>query len=150
MHVLDSYETRGGLDISDQRKLDPEAYSEVAFAYHSENSVFIFHLPFRRAEMFMPTATPRELQQVPGSSQERGVFQGRVIADERSQEYRPREILQDLGIDIRRVCPHELQEKEIFLGRPSIREILWPTRYYEQEDWSDDPWDCICLPPSLI
>lgn len=150
LYFLDSYDTWGDLDISDQRKLDPEGYSEVAFEYSSESAEFVFHLPLRWAEMFVLGARLRELQRAPGISQERGIYEGKVIDDEVSQEYRPREILQDLGVDIRRVCPHELQDKEIFLARPSIREILWPTRYYEHEDWSDDPWDCVCLPPNLI
>jgi hypothetical protein len=150
MHFLDSYDSWEDLDISDQRKLDPEGYSEIAFQYASADTEFVFHLPYRWAELFVPGERLHELQRAPGTSLERGMYQGKPISDEESQRHSARDILQDLGIEVRRVCPHELLDRETFLAKPSIRDILYPTRFYEHEDWNDDPWDCICLPPNLI
>lgn len=147
---LDGYESWGELDISDQRKLDPEGYSEIAFCYTSPSAEFVFHLPFRRAEPFVPAQRLRALQASPGSSQELGIYQGKPIGQEESLRHPAKEILQDLGATISDVCPHELLDKESFLAKPAIRDILWPTRYREHEDWDNDPWDCICLPPSMI
>ena len=150
MYFLESYENWEELDISDQRKLDPEGYSEVVFQYTSADAEFVFHLPFRWAELFVPGERLHELQRAPGISLERGVYQGKPITEEESQRHPAKEVLQDLGVEISRLCPHELLDKETFLAKPSIRDILWPTRFYEHEDWNDDPWDCICLPPNLL
>lgn len=147
IYFLDAYDSWEDLDISDQRKLDPEGYSEIAFHYTGSGAEFVFHLPFRWAETFVPVERIRELQRTPGIGQERGVYLGKPIDEEESLKHPAKEILQDLGVDIDRVCPHSLQEKEAYLAKPAIRDILWPTRDYENEDWSDDPWDCICLPP---
>lgn len=149
-YFLDTYNSWGELDISDRRKLDPEGYSEIAFRYASANTEFVFHLPLRRAEMFVPEERLRALQRTPASSQERGIYQGQPISDEECAKHPAREILQDLGVDIARVCPHELQDRAAFLARAAENKDLWPTHYYEHEDWSDDPWDCTCLPPNLI
>lgn len=149
-YFLDTYDSWGELDISDQRKLDPEGYSEIVFQYTSASAEFVFHLPFRRAELFLPDERLRELQRAPGISQERGIYQGQAIDDEESVKRPAREILQDLGVEIGRVCPHELQDKAAFLAKAADSKSLWPTHHYEHEDWSDDPWDCTCLPPNLI
>jgi hypothetical protein len=150
MYFLETCDAWEELDISDQRKLDPEGYSEVVFQYSSPSAEFIFHLPLRWAELFVGDELLLKLQRAPGISLERGTFCGKLIDDEESQQHPAKEILQDLGVEIRRVCPHELLDKESFLSKPSIRDILWPTRFCEEEDWHDDPWDCICLPPDLI
>jgi hypothetical protein len=150
IYFLDGYETWGDLDISDQRKLDPEGYSEIAFQYRSPTAEFVFHLPFRWAETFVPVECIRELQRTPGSSRERGVFQGKPIDDEESLRHPVKEILQDLGVDIARICPHNLQDKEAYLASPAIRDILWPTRGYDHEDWNEDPWDGVSLPPNTL
>ena len=150
IYFLDGYDTWEDLDISDQRKLDPEGYSEVVLQYASPSAEFVFHLPFRWAELFVSDERLHELQRTPGISQERGIYQGKPIDTQESLQHPAKEILQDLGVEIRRVCPHELLDKDTFLAKPSIRDILWPTRFYEHEDWNDDPWDCICLPPTMI
>ena len=91
----------------------------------------------------------RELQRTPGVSQPFGIYQGKVL-NEMEGLIRPvKEILQDLGVDIASVCPHTLLAKEVYLAKPGIREILWPTRGYDHEDWENDPWDGLCLPSGL-
>jgi hypothetical protein len=133
-NFLDGYETWEDLDISDQRKLDPEGYSEIALRYNSPRAEFIFHLPLRWAETFVPVERIRELQRTPGISQEQGIYRGTSIGDEESLNHPVKELLQDLGVAIAAVCPHKLLEKEDYLAKPSIRDILWPTRGYDHED----------------
>lgn len=150
IYFLDGYDTWDDLDISDQRKLDPEGYSEIAFQYTGASSEFVFHLPFRWAETFVPIERIHELQRVPGISQERGIYEGQPIDEKESKEHPAKEILQDLGVDIAHICPHALLDKETFLAKPAIHDILWPTRDFDHEDWDDDPWDGVCLPTNLI
>ncbi|HEY0753458.1 MAG TPA: hypothetical protein VGD98_05805 [Ktedonobacteraceae bacterium] len=147
---LDCYESWQDLDISDQRKLDPEGHSQVAFQYASVSAEFVFHLPLRWAEMFLPARPLSELQSKPGQSEERGIYQGQAINAEESLRRPIREMLQDLGVDISRACPHGLEDKGAYLAKPAIRDALWPTRFDEQDDWEDDPWDCFCLPPRMV
>lgn len=149
IYFLDGYETWRDLDESDLRKLDPEGYSEIALRYTSPTAEYIFHLPFRKAESFVPITRIHELQCTPGFSQAHGLFQGQVLNDEQSMTKPVKEILQDLGVDIASVCPHQLLEKETYLAKPAIRDILWPTRDDDDEDWEDDPWNGICLPPEM-
>ena len=118
--------------------------------YSSPNAEFIFHLPLRWAETFVSTERLHELQRTPGISQERGIYQGIPIDEAESLKHPGREILQDLGVDIISVCPHKLLEKESYLTQPAIRDILWPTRGCDPEEWEDDPWNGICLPPELV
>lgn len=150
LYFLDSYDSWDELDISDQRKLDPEGYSEIAFQYRSPTAEYVFHLPFRWAETFLPPELVRELQKMPGISQEHGIFQGKRIDEEESEKHAPKEILQDLGVDIASLCPHKLLDKESYLAKPAIRDILWPTSEDDHEEWDDDPWDGICLPANLL
>ena len=150
VYFLDSYETWGDLDISDQRKLDPEGYSEIAVRYSKASTEFVFHLPLRWAEIFVPLERLQELQRTPGISQEHGIYQGMLIDEAESLKHPVREILQDLGVDIASACPHKLLEKESYLTQPAIRDILWPTRGCDLAEWEDDPWNGICLPPDLV
>ncbi len=147
LSFLDGYESWDELDESDRRKLDPEGYSQVAFAYQSASAEFVFHLPLRRAERFVSPESLRALQKTPGSSQERAIVQERMLDEAESLTRSAREILQDLGVEIAQVCPHGLVDKASYLAQPAIRDLLWPTRYTDGTDWDDDPWDGICLPP---
>ena len=147
VYFLDSYESWDELDESDRRKLDPEGYSQVAFAYQSASAQFVFHLPLRRAERFMSSECLRALQKTPGSNQERAIVQGRTLDEAESLTRPAREILQDLGVEIAQVCPHDLVDKASYLAQPAIRDLLWPTRDTEGEGWDNDPWDGLCLPP---
>jgi len=146
---FDSYEDWENLDRNDLRKLDPEGYSEVALQYTSPGAEFVFHLPLRRAESFMPAARLRMCRRISGVSQERCISQGQPIDAEESLQHTAREILQDLGIDIDHICPKKLLPKDTHLAQPAIRDMLWPTSN-DDDDWADDPWDCICLPPNLL
>lgn len=150
LYFLDSYDSWDELDISDQRKLDPEGYSEIAFRYRSATAEYVFHLPLRWSETFLSPEQVCELQKMPGISQEYGIFQDRRLEEEESGQRPAREILQDLGVDIASVCPHKLLDKESYLAKPAIRDILWPTREDDHEEWEDDPWDGICLPANLL
>ena len=148
VYFLDSYDTWQALERSDLCKLDPEGFSEIALAYHSPRAEFVFHLPLRQIAPFVPAERLRLLQGNPGVSQEYGVYQGKAIDDAESLTYPARELLQDLGVDLASVCPHELVDKQVYLAQPAIRDLLWPTGGGHQEDWLEDVWDGLCLPPS--
>lgn len=75
------------------------------------------------------------------------MFQGKVIDEKEGLKRSAREIIQDLGIDSAQMCPHRLVEKAHYLAQPSVRELLWPTIGRDGHDWTDDPWDGLCLPP---
>ncbi len=150
IYFLDGYDTWGKLDESDVRKLDPEGYSEIAFQYTSPTAEYVFHLPFWRATEFVPAERIHELQRTPGISQPRAITLGNVPDEVESLVRSAKEILQDLGVTIASVCPHELLAKDLYLSKPGIHEILWPTRSYDHEDWDDDPWNGLCLPPELV
>ncbi|MEO9030056.1 MAG: hypothetical protein ABI413_14705 [Ktedonobacteraceae bacterium] len=150
LYFLDSYETWVNLDSSDLRKLDPEGESQITFQYTSPTAEYVFHLPLRRAAHFLPAEQLRELQRAPGSSQERGLCQGKVIDEAEGLQYPATEILQNLGVNIVRVCPRKLISKAVYLVQPAVRDILWPMIGRDAQDWTDDPWDGLCLPPSEL
>ena len=148
VYFLDGYDTWSDLDVSDQRKLDPEGLSEIAFASRSSSAEFVFHLPFRQAALFIPPERLHELQCEPDASQERGIYQGRPIDEAEGLKHPARGILQDLGVDLASVCPHGLVDKQSYLAQPAIRELLWPVADQDQDAWLDDVWNGLCLPPS--
>ncbi len=148
MYFLDSYDTWDDLDGSDLRKLDPEGESQIVLRYVSSTAEFVFHLPFRQASLFVFPEHLSELQQTPGTSQEYGLFLGRCIDDEASLQRPVQEILAELGIGLASVCPHCLVDKQTYLARPEIRDLLWPTIGHDPRAWMDDPWDGLCLPPT--
>ena len=149
-NFLDTYDSWGELDISDLRKLDPEGYSEVALQYTSASAEFVFHLPLRRAELLMPDTRLCELLPAPDTSQERGIYQGKAVDDEESARHPAREILQDLGVEIARVCPRELQDKATFLAGPSASSLRSRVSGDQSSTENDDPWDDLYLPFSMI
>ena len=97
------------LDEGEAIQLDPEGLSLIAFEYDSTTAHYVFHLPFRVAERFLPEQLVRELRKRPSDSRECGVFFGRTITEAESQEHPIEEILRELGVDIAAVCPHELE-----------------------------------------
>lgn len=147
IYFLDSYESWDELDESDQRKLDPEGYSQVAFAYQSASAAFVFPVSLRRAETFVSAERIRELQKWPGRRQEQGIIEGVPLHDEDSLAHPPKDMLQELDVEIARVCPHELGDKASYLARPTMRDLLWPTVEQDSQTWANDPWDGLCLPP---
>lgn len=149
-HFMETCDSWKDLDISDQRKLDPEGYSEIVLQYTSSSAEFVFHLPFRQLEAFVPDEHLRELRRSPGTSQECGIYQGQTINNQESAAHPAREILQDLGVDISSVCPRELSDRITFLANLSGRNLLAASSLLEPEDWFDDPWDNMSLPPDLL
>ena len=128
------------LDEAEVRKLDPEGLSLIAFHYSSSNAEYIFHLPFRVAEAFLPAQLISALRSNPGSSRESGIFFGRTISEAESQEHPIKEILRELEVDIAAICPHGLIEKEDYiLQRASHHTYLC----YDDDDWDDekDDWN---------
>ncbi|MGZ3645004.1 MAG: hypothetical protein ACXVCM_14285, partial [Ktedonobacteraceae bacterium] len=84
------------LDEGEEIQLDPEGLSLIAFAYESSTAHYVFHLPFRIAERFLPEQLVRELRTRPRDSRECGVFFGRTITEAESQEHPVEEILHEL------------------------------------------------------
>jgi hypothetical protein len=148
LYFLDSYDSWKDLERSDLCKLDPEGFSEIALAYRSPSAEFVFHLPFRQIAPFVPAEHLRALQATPGVSQEHGIVRGRAIDEAEGLAISAHAILQDLGVEIASVCPHGLVDKQVYLAQPAIRDLLWPTAGGHQEDWLEDVWDGLCLPPS--
>jgi hypothetical protein len=75
------------LDESDTVQLDPEGLSLIAFEYASATAHYLFHLPFRVAERFVPGPLLDNLQGRPGDSREYGEFFGRAITEAESREH---------------------------------------------------------------
>lgn len=148
-YFLDDYDMWETLDRSDLRKLDPEGRSEIVFQYRSSTAVVLFHLPFRQAATFLSTERLRALPHAPAVSQEQGISQNRSFIEEERVQRSAGEILQELGFEMAKVCPHRLVNKHTYLAQPAIRDLLWPTGGHGHEEWMDDVWDGLALPPSL-
>jgi hypothetical protein len=136
------------LDESEVIQLDPEGLSLIAFEYESVTAHYVFHLPFRVAERFLPEQLVRELRTRPRDSREYGVFFGRTITEAESQEHPAVEILRELGADIAAVCPHKLIDKREHVSQLASRYPYWEGDEEdadEDEDWGDEDWEV--LPP---
>lgn len=133
------------LDESEAYQLDPERLSLIAFAYNSPTAHYIFHLPLRVAERFLPEQSVRALRERPEESREYGVFFGRTITEIESQEHPVEAILHELGVDIAAVCPHQLIDKREHVSQLASRYPCWEDDE-EDDDWDDDDWET--LPPS--
>jgi hypothetical protein len=129
------------LDEGESIQLDPEGLSLIAFEYDSTIAHYVFHLPFRMAERFLPEQLVRELRNRPRDSRECGVFFGRNITEAESQEHPIEEILHELGVDIAAVCPHELKDKREHISQLASRYSFW------EGDEEDDDEDWALLPP---
>jgi len=114
----------------------------IAFQYDSSTAHYVFHLPFRIAEKFLPQQLVRELQSHASTSREAGTFYGRAITEAESQKYPIANILRELLVDISAICPHGLVKKE---------QHFRSSRAWSAPDWDDyeadedDLWyeDCI-------
>jgi len=122
------------LDASDLRKLDPEGLSLVAFHFTSPGAHYVFHLPFRMAEAFLPPERLHALKQTPASSREQGVYYGRAITESESLQQSIVDILQELGVDMPAICPHQLSDKQAYALQQATRYTLWE----EEMDFHDD------------
>jgi len=136
------------LDEGEAIQLDPEGLSLIAFEYDSSTAHYVFHLPFRMAERFLPEQLVRELRNRPRDSRECGVFFGRTITEAESQEHPVEEILRELGVDVAAVCPHKLINKREHVSQLASRYSDWEGDEEdddEEEDWGDEDWEV--LPP---
>jgi hypothetical protein len=133
-----------GLDESEAVQLDPEGLSLIAFEYAGASAHFIFHLPFRVAERFLPEQRVRDLKNRPGTSRECGECFGRTITGAESQEHPLGEILRELGVDVAAVCPYRLTEKQEYVSQMARRFPHWKGNEEdddEEEDWDDEDWE---------
>jgi hypothetical protein len=131
------------LDEGEAIQLDPEGLSLIAFEYDSNTAHYVFHLPFRVAERFLPEQLVRELRNRPRESRECGVFFGRTITEAESQEHPVEEILRELGVDFAAVCPHELKDKREHVSQLASRYSYWEDD--GEDDDEDEDW--VVLPP---
>ncbi len=116
------------LDEGETKQLDPEGVSLIAFQYDSSTAHYVFHLPFRIAEKFLPQQLVRELQGHTSRSREAGIFYGRAITEAKSQEYPIANLLRELLVDISAICPHGLIKKE---------QHFRSSRAWSAPDWDD-------------
>lgn len=128
-YYLECWNSWNELDDSDLRKLDPEGLSLIAFLYSSPISHYIFHLPLRVAETFLSPQQLHSLQNTPATSRESGEYYGRSVTESESLQYPIQAILQELGVNIAAICPHQLASKQEY--------VMAQTSYsHWDEDWS--------------
>ena len=143
--VLDRYDSWDQLVERDYQKLDPEGESHVVFQAVEAAITGSFGLPFRRAARFLALDTIRAFPT--GAEEPPGWSPVRVPDPEVLRRFPVTEILRVFGVAVERVCPYHLQEKAAYLAQPSIQRLRWPTNGREQQEWEDDPWDGLVLPP---
>jgi hypothetical protein len=134
------------LDEGEAIQLDPEGLSLIAFEYDSSTAHYVFHLPFRIAERFLPERLVRELRNRPRDSRECGVYFGRTITETESQEHPVEEILRELGADAAAVCPYKLIDKREYVSQLASSYSYWEDGEDDDdddEDWSDDDWEVL-------
>lgn len=138
---LGNWDSWDQLDASDLRKLDPEGLSLIAFEYASSIAHYVFHLPFRLAEAFVPAWFIALLKEKPWNSRESGEYYGRAITESESLQQPVADILCELGADVTAICPHRLSNKEDVLFAQAMRySAHWPDEF-EDEDDEDDGLD---------
>ena len=123
------------LEAGEARQLDPEGLSLIAFQYSCSTAHYVFHLPFRIAEQFLPEQLVRELQSHASTSREAGTFYGRAITEAESYKFPIVNLLHELLVDISAICPHGLVRKEQYLHSSQA----WFTA-----DWENEEEDAIC------
>jgi len=139
------------LDESEAVQLDPEGLSLIAFEYAGAAAHYIFHLPFRTAERFLPEPLVRDLKSRPGDSRECGEFFGRTITEAESREHPVGEILRELGVDVAAVCPHRLTDKQEYVSQLARRYPYWEGGEEEEDDEVDldvEDWEVPSRPES--
>jgi len=134
-YYLETWDSWDSLDASDLRKLDPEGLSLIAFHYTSSSVRFMFHLPFRVAESFLPAQWIHKLKKTSTASRELGEYYGRTIAEAESLQHPIEEILRELGADIAAICPNQLADKQEYTLVQAMRHTQW------NEDWDYDDED---------
>ena len=134
-YYLETWDSWDSLDASDLRKLDPEGLSLIAFHYTSSSVRFMFHLPFRVAESFLPAQWIHKLKKTSTASRELGEYYGRTITEAESLQHPIEEILRELGADIAAICPNQLADKQEYTLVQAMRHTQW------NEDWDYDDED---------
>jgi hypothetical protein len=113
------------LDESETVQLDPEGLSLIAFEYAGPTAHYIFHLPFRTAERFLPEPCVRDLKSRPGNSLECGELFGRTITEAESREHPVGEILRELGVDVAALRRYRLTDKQEDVSQLASRYPYW-------------------------
>ncbi len=129
------------LEEGEIRQLDPEGLSLIAFQYDSSSAHYVFHLPFRIAEKFLPEQLIRELQNHTKTSREGGTFYGRAITEAESSKFPIEAILRELLVDVSAICPHGLVRKEQHFHSSQA----WPVAEWDEDEDEDTIWDEDCL-----
>ncbi len=122
------------LDACDLRKLDPEGLSLIAFEYISPVARYVFHLPLRLAEAFLPGEQLALLKSAPWSHRETGEYYGRPITETESLQQPITSILDKLGVDMLAICPRQLSNKQEFLRARSRRGSPWAAFLWQDDD----------------
>lgn len=112
---LGSWDSWQQLDSSDLRKLDPEGLSLIAFHYTSPVAHFVFHLPLRLAEEFVPLPLIEQLKRKPAGSREFGEHYGRAITEAESLQHPIADLLGELGVETMTLFPRLLKNKQAYL-----------------------------------
>ncbi len=144
---LVTWDSWNQLDENDLRKLDPEGTSFIAFDYLSSLSHYVFHLPYRLAEAFLPIDCVEELKRTPvPSSCEQGIYCSRAITDSECLQYPIEELFRELGVNVAEICPHQLSDKQAYLR---AQNALYGLRYEDQhfadidEEMDETLWENI-------
>lgn len=132
---LGDWDSWDRLNDSDLRKLDPEGLSLVAFQYTSRASHYIFHLPFRLAEAFVPTWLIDQLKCVPWACREHGEYYGRAVTEDESLQQSIADILLELNVAISAICPRQLIDKQEHMLAQALRYAAWCE---EQDFYADE------------
>ncbi len=119
--ALSSWDSWDQLDQGDLRKLDPEGLSLVAFQYISPAAYYVFHLPLRLAEEFVPGWIMEQIKRAPWTSRERGEYYGRAVTEAESLQQPIAPILHELGINIAATCPRLLSNKHEYALAQAMR-----------------------------
>ncbi|MBA2286069.1 MAG: winged helix-turn-helix domain-containing protein [Ktedonobacteraceae bacterium] len=127
------------LDEGEAVQIDPEGLSLISFEYASATAHYIFHLPFRVAERFLPEQHMHTLKNLPENSRECGVFFGRTITEEESQQHPIEDILRELGVDVAAVCAYKLTDKKAYVPQLASRYPYWDNDE-EEEDEEEEDW----------
>jgi hypothetical protein len=139
------------LDSNDLRKLDPEGLSLIAFGYTSPTANYVFHMPFRLAEAFLPADRISELRNAPTASREQGEYYGRAITEAESLQQPIAEILGELSVNISNIYfPRLLSNKQEYVHLQAMRYTAWNDHddFDDDEDELDEEfWQDLC-PPS--
>jgi hypothetical protein len=130
-YELGNWDSWDELDASDLRKLDPEGLSLIAFHHTSQVSHYVFHLPLRLAETFLPVGQLLELKSTPLFSRESGEYYGRPITETESLQQSIKEILNELEVDITAICPRQLIDKQAYILNQAMRYAAWS----EEQEW---------------